>query len=228
MNKFNLLYLEDDIEVRENVLYFLDRFFENIYTPNDGEEAYSMYLEQKIDFLLLDINVPKINGIQFAKKIREKDKKIPIVFLTAYSDRQKLLEAIKIGVTSYIVKPFDIKELLDTVRDSIYLLSQETKIANEIELGKNLFWDKEKRNLLFENESISLTHNEILLSELFIKSKNKIFTPDEIIDELFYENNIQANTITQLISRFKRKIIKITENDNFFIENIYKKGYKLR
>lgn len=228
MNKFNLLYLEDDIEVRENVLYFLDRFFENIYTPNDGEEAYSMYLEQKIDFLLLDINVPKINGIQFAKKIREKDKKIPIVFLTAYSDKQKLLEAIKIGVTSYIVKPFDIKELLDTVRDSIYLLSQETKIANEIELGKNLFWDKEKRNLLFENESISLTHNEILLSELFIKSKNKIFTPDEIIDELFYENNIQANTITQLISRFKRKIIKITENDNFFIENIYKKGYKLR
>ncbi|MFA9374983.1 MAG: response regulator transcription factor [Poseidonibacter sp.] len=228
MNKLNLLYVEDDIDVRDNVVFFLKRFFTNIYTAGDGIQAYEIYKKEDIDLLLLDINVPKMNGITFAKKIRAENTKVPIVFLTAYSDKERLLEVIKIGVSSYIIKPFDIKELLSTIQSCINIVSEEKKIINKVLLGENLIWEIDKKNLLFHNENIRLTNNEIMLIELFIKFKNKVFTPDEIIEELFPQSDIQANTITQMISRFKRKIIEKTQNESFFIENIYKKGYKLK
>jgi len=226
--KLNLLYLEDDLEVRENVVYFLERLFSNIYTATDGDEAYDIYCEKQIDILLLDINVPKMNGITLSKKVRENNYKIPIIFLSAYSDRGRLLEVLKIGVTSYIVKPFIFKELLETMSKTIQLIIEEKKTTDKVMLGLNLTWDENKKSLIYLDEVIHLTHNEILLTELFTSYQNKIFTLHEINEELFNHNNLHINTIIQLISRFKRKIVKITDNNHFFIENIYKQGYKFR
>ncbi len=228
MNKLNLLYLEDDIEVRENVVFFLERFFSNIYTASDGEEAYEIYCEKQINILLLDLNVPKMDGASLARKIRKEDQRIPIIFLSAYYEKEKLLEILKIGVSSYILKPYILKELLDTVKHTIKIILDEKKILSKIILEENLIWDEYKKSLIYNDKPIHLTHNEILLTELFTSFQNKIFTLNEINEELFYHDNLNVNTIIQLISRFKRKIVTITNNNEFFIENIYKKGYKFR
>jgi len=228
MNNLNLLYLEDDIEVRENVVFFLERFFSNIYTAADGNDAYEIFSNKKVHLLLLDLNVPKMNGVNLAKKVRETNQRIPIIFLSAYYEREKLLEILKVGVTSYIVKPFKVEELLSTIKDTIKMISEEEKTTNEHILGDSLIWNKDKKSLTFNENVIHLTNNEILLTDLFTDFQHKIFTLNEIIEDLFPHDDLQVNTVTQLISRFKRKLVTITNNEDFFIENIYKKGYKFR
>ncbi len=228
MSNLNLLYMEDDIDVKENVVYFLERYFNCIYVATDGEEAYKIYLEKNIDILLLDMNVPKMNGIALSKKIREDNKKIPIIFLSAYSDRDRLLEVLKLGVSSYIVKPFILQELTNTIKDSIKIVVEEQNIIDEVYFGEELLWKSSSKSLIYMKLPIYLSQKEILLTELFVNNKNKVFTLEEILEELFGDTDMELNSITQLISRFKRKIVSITKDSNFFIENIYKQGYKLR
>ncbi len=115
MNNLALLYAEDDRETREDTLYFLDGCCPIIHTAVNGEEALKIYNEFKIDLILLDINMPKINGMDILRKIRQKDNKTKIIFISAHSDSQNLISAINLGISAYIVKPYNPKELKEVI-----------------------------------------------------------------------------------------------------------------
>ena len=99
MNEFTLLYIEDDLEILENVTFLFNQYFKEIYTAKDGEEGLAAYHKYKPDIIVSDIGMPKLDGMELVNIIRENDKNIPIVLITAYSDREKLLNAIDIGVS---------------------------------------------------------------------------------------------------------------------------------
>ncbi len=115
MTNLNLLYVEDDEETIDNIDFFLKRHFNEIIIAQDGEEAFNYFKEKKPDIIILDINIPKLNGLKLASKIREINKKVPIIFLTAFSDKDNLLQAINLHACSYLIKPFKIDELINAI-----------------------------------------------------------------------------------------------------------------
>jgi PAS domain S-box-containing protein len=124
LKRLTLLYVEDDDVIRLELSQLLMSFFSTVHIAKNGKEGLRTYLENqdKIDLILTDINMPELNGINMIKKVREFDKKIPIIFATAYSDSEFLVEAIKLRVQEYIVKPIDVR----------YLLSLMNEIANRM------------------------------------------------------------------------------------------------
>lgn len=227
MNKPILLYIEDDYEIVKDVLYFIEKFFSKIFIASDGEEALESYKNNKPDLILLDINIPKINGISLAKQIRKIDENIPIIFLTAYSDTTYLLSAIELRSFSYIIKPFNIKKLEETIIHSIkkYSIKEESLIN----LKNDFFWNKETSELYKNNKLIKLTKNEKLVTKFLLKNKGTYYTATTISETLFSDSNflIEGQNIIQLISRLKIKLKKQLNSDSFFIETLYSEGYRI-
>ena len=119
MNDSSLLYLEDDPEILVNMTFLLKRYVQTVYTAEDGITALDLYLKHKPDILVLDIMVPGMNGIELAKKVRETNKKIPVVFMTAYND-DKYTEAAKaIPSSSFVQKPFNLETLNKAIEKAL-------------------------------------------------------------------------------------------------------------
>jgi len=119
LKKLNVLYVEDEPKIREEMSGILANFFSNVYTAENGSLGLELYNQRKdkIDIVISDINMPVMNGIDMAKEIRKQDKKVFIMFMTAFSDVNFLLDAITVKVYDYIVKPVNIKNLLSTISE---------------------------------------------------------------------------------------------------------------
>ena len=125
--KLKLLYVEDADDVREATILFFEEFFTDIETASNGEEGLKKYRKINPDIIITDINMPVMSGIDMIKKIREKDKEIPIVVISAYSDVEYFIDCIRYGVDGYILKPIDLEqftEVLDKVLEKIFLKRQ--------------------------------------------------------------------------------------------------------
>lgn len=119
LKRLTLLYVEDDDVIRVELSQLLSNFFSMVHVARNGKEGLRAYLENQdeIDLILTDINMPELNGIEMIKKVRDFDTKIPVILATAYSDNEFLAEAIKLRVQEYIVKPIDVRYLLDLMND---------------------------------------------------------------------------------------------------------------
>ncbi len=226
MGKPTLLYAEDDIKALENTIYLLKKYFSKIYSAVDGLDAFDSYIKHDPDIILLDINIPKLNGLELASKIREKDNETPIILLTAHSEKKKLLKAIDLQISSYIIKPFKIQEL----KDNITKVLKRIEISNnKVRLDNNFSWNTNSYELFYKDTQIALTKNEILLIKILIENRSRFLTSSELSLEICTsEEDITGHNTTQLISRFKKKISKQINSDYFFIENIYGSGYRIK
>ncbi len=226
MNSLKILYAEDDIDVLQDTMFLLGPQFPFIKAVQDGKKALEYYYKEKPDIILLDINLPLMSGLEVAKKIRETDDETFIIIISAYSDKEKLLSAINLNVSAYIVKPFAI----DEVKKTINKLIEKSFQKFEMILDNNFRWNKKSGNLFHNNNKIVLTKKEIELMSVLYNNPQKVFTVEELTDELFKNTsqNTSTNNTIQLISRFKKKVTNISEIDDFFIENIYGLGYKLK
>jgi len=228
MNDLTLLYVEDEIQIIQSIDFFLKRLFKEVYIAQDGEEALKLFYEKNPDVVILDINIPKVDGLKVASKIRKENSEIPIIFITAHSENDKLLKAINLQTYSYLVKPIKVHELNNIILKCIKsVLDKKEKNPNKI-LADGFEWNQDKTTLFYKNIRIPLTKNEVILTEFFIKNSNKIFTIEDIIEYCFYDEDMKNNSVIQLISRFKKKTADIINSKDFFIENIYNKGYRLK
>lgn len=228
MNDLTLLYVEDEIQTIQSIDFFLKRLFKEVFIAQDGEEALSLFSEKKPDVVILDISIPKIDGLKVASNIRKENSEIPIIFITAHSDNDKLLKAINLQTYSYLVKPIRVDELNNIILKCIKsVLDKKEKNPNKI-LADGFEWNQEKNTLFYKGIRVPLTKNEVVLTEFFIKNSNKIFSIEDIIEYCFYDDDMKNNSVIQLISRFKKKTADIINSKDFFIENIYNKGYRLK
>lgn len=228
MNNLTLLYVEDEIQTIQSIDFFLKRLFKDVFIAQDGEEALRLFSENKPDVIILDISIPKMDGLKVASKIREQNSEIPIIFVTAHSDNDKLLKAINLQTYSYLVKPIRVDELNQIILKCIKsVLEKKEKNTNKV-LADGFEWNEDKKTLYFKNNRISLTKNEVSLIEFFIKNSTKIFSIEDIIEYCFYNEDMKNNSVIQLVSRLKKKVVEQTNTNYFFIENIYNKGYKLK
>ncbi len=166
LKRLKLLYAEDDLNIRNELSALLSKFFANIYTADDGQEALEIYREKQddIDIIVADINMPRLTGIEMVQKIREFDSEVPVVFITAYSDTSFLIEAIKLKAFDYIVKPIDIRMLMKSLSELSNILYQEFLLDKQ---NQEL---KKYKDILDKNNIVIKTNKDMKIA--FV---NKLF-----------------------------------------------------
>jgi DNA-binding response OmpR family regulator len=222
-SELTLLYVEDDEELREQFMRILKPKFKEVYEASDGVHALVLYAEYSPDMMLVDINLPKIDGLEVIEKVREHDKTIPIVILSAYSDQEKLLRAMTLGLSKYLIKPVPHKKLLTLFDDMALMYKTQIEKNNVIVLKSDYSWKKKERMLCYGDEIISLTKRERIFLEFMVQQVDDIVTFVSI-ENLIWENeesDIAYSSLSHLLKRLKKKL------PDELIENIYGEGYRI-
>jgi len=198
-----ILLLEDEYSLRISVEEFLKDIGYDVDGFMDGLEAYDAVYDKSYDILLLDVNVPSLNGFELLKKLREDDITIPAIFLTSMTDTTDLKEGYKRGCCDYIRKPFDLEEL--ELRIDQALASYLHNDSSLVELGCNLVYDLKKSKLVNNDEEIVLRKTEKDLLEVLIKNKNSIVSTQMFQDEVWGEY-VEPATIRVQLNNLKKKL----------------------
>lgn len=227
MKSLTLLYIEDDCDLQEIYIECIKEYADTVHVAYNGEEGYEAYLTYKPDIILLDINMPKLDGLSLAKKIRAYDKEVKIIITSSYADQEKLLQAIELYLIKYIVKPIDFDELKNSLTKAVEEIREveERSIPQEVIfcLDKDVLWYKEREKLYANNREIKLTKNERRLLTLFSTDENKVFTFFEIFDYISYndfDKEYDANQVRALVKLLRKKIPKEA------VMNVYGEGYR--
>lgn len=220
---YDLLYVEDEKEVRKNYIEYLGRFFNHIYEASTAEEAYKIYEKKRPSILVVDINLPGMSGIEFMQKIRKNDHTTKAIMLTANSDVETLLSATELKLTKYLVKPVSREDLKNALHLVLEEIRDYTTIPNKIiKLKESFYWDQENKKLLRETRECSLSKKEIELLSLLCSNVNRIFSVDDIVYELWYDAEESKNdALKTLIKNLRKKLPKDT------IKNVFGVGYKI-
>ena len=220
---YNLLYIEDEREVRRNYVDYLERFFKNIYEASNAEDALEIYKSKKPDILIIDINLPGKSGIDFLRELRKNDHTTKAIMLTANSDIQTLLNATELKLTKYLIKPVSRSDLREAISLAEEELLNYTILSNKIIKIKDSFcWDQENRKLFSIEEELFLTKKEIELLTLLFSNITKVFSIEDIILELWYHSDEDRRaSLKTLIKSLRKKLPKDT------IKNIFGVGYTI-
>ncbi len=214
-----ILYVEDDEIARENGVEYLQNFFETIYEASDAIVALQLYEKYKPDIIITDIQMPKLNGLEFVKKIRQKDKKTQIIIITAFCDKDYLLKAIELQLVKYLIKPVKEKEFEEALFLCVNSLQEND--SNIVKLENEIYFDTFNKNLVIKDEIVKLRAKEILFLELLIKNKNRYVTYEEIENYVWSDSVMTKDALKTLVKNLKTKIPKD------LILNLTNSGYKI-
>lgn len=215
----NMIFLEDDLIIRNNYSLYLKKFFENVFETSSGIEALEILEKENIDFVIADIEMQTMNGLDFIKKVRNINKDIIVIIMSAYDKKEYLMEAIKLGLFEYLIKPVS----RDTFQTIIFEVINKIKEKNKIFLKNDFIWDKKYEKLFYLEDEIKLTKSEMLLFKEFCEQNEKIFTFEDISELLYPFEEFNINKIRMLIKRIKKKL-----NHTDTLENIHNLGYKFK
>jgi len=220
IKKYSILYAEDNKDVQEEVVEYLEKYFEKVYVVDDGREALALYKKKHIDVLLLDIDMPFVDGLSVTREIRSFNKKVPIVLLTAFTDTQQLIAAAELHLFKYLVKPIVPMEFRKIIQN--LMLEIENNQVHTIDLGSEYIWNVDEEKLLYQNKVITLTQKEQKLLSLFVDRRNKCVTYAEIMAKLWeddFESEISIESVKLQVCFLRKKLL----NKN--IKNVYGLGY---
>ena len=170
LHNFNILYLEDDESLLKHTTDVLEDFVNNIYAVKTSKEALDILLNKKVDIIVSDILLKDENGIDFLKHIKNKNINIPTILTTAHTDTNYLLDAIKLKVENYIIKPINIKELLNTLHDVLLPTVQEKEIRKNNNVIKTISAITDSKQV----EIVKFIINSLDNENLFIASYTDI------------------------------------------------------
>lgn len=212
-----ILIVEDDLKLRKIMKDFLSHENFLVIEASDGETALNLYLLEKPDLIILDLMIPLLNGFQVLKEIRNNNKNLPIIMLTARGNEEDILKGYSLKLNEYIIKPISMKVLIAKVKSFLRndLNNQEIKF-------KNIILNKEKRNLLLNDKAIELSQKEFEILNLFITNKNQVLTREQIITSLWgYDYCGDTRAVDSQIKRLRKKL------NGKYIKTVRGLGYKL-
>lgn len=225
MNKKpKILYVEDDVYLSFVTKDNLELNGYDISWHENGETALKAFSDHEFDLCILDIMLPRLDGFSLAESIRQENKDIPILFLSAKTMKEDRIKGLQLGADDYITKPFSIEELV--LKIEVFLKRnkvKKTETTHSIaELGKYYF-DFENLELSDNNNSQRLTLRESELLHLFCQNKNKLLKKEEILNTLWKDDSyFLSRSLDVFVSRL-RKYLK--EDPRLKIENIHGVGF---
>lgn len=212
---YTLLYAEDESRVQEKMTEYFESYFHSVYCAANGEEALELHRRYSPDVVILDINMPKINGLEVARRIRQEDLHTRIVMLTAHSEKEMLLQATEINMSKYLIKPvspIELKAALNKVATELISLSNKS--------DSRLEYTIDKEGIIYRNKfRLELSRSErwvlgLLLKNIGYSVGYEAFFYDDEDTEITNEA-----TLRNVVSKLRKKCLDLT------IKNIKDVGY---
>ena len=218
---FKILVVEDDRDLNKTVCSFLNHSgYETIGCLN-AADAYDVLTDNILDLIVSDVMMPGIDGFEFAASVREVNKDIPILFMTAKDDIVSKQRGFRIGIDDYMVKPIDLDELF--LRIGALLRRAKIAANRRLEIG-DFIMDADEYTAYLKEEEISLTNREFSILYKLLSYPKKTFTRTQLMDE-FWDVDTQSGTRTVDVYMTKLRA-KLSACDDFEIQTVHGLGYK--
>ena len=217
MKSLKVLIVEDEQKLANLIKSSIKDLFYKVSIAKDGEEGIKKFNSFKPDIIISDILMPNLNGLEMCKRIKRQNSNIPIIILSAHSQKEMLLQAIDIGINKYFIKPFDIESFIDYLKE----LSNKINIEKSFKLKDGFIFMKNSISLYKNNELVNLTKREREFLNLLLDNKNSLVKLETIKSILWEEADISDERVRTFIKRLRAKTSKN------IIENVSSQGYMI-
>ena len=229
---YNILVVDDDKEIVESIEIFLKNEGYNVYKAYNGMEALDVLVNNDVHLILMDIMMPKLDGIKATIKIRE-EKNIPIILVSAKSEDTDKIMGLNIGADDYITKPFNLLELIARVKSNLrrYVTlgtyNNEKLGNNEVLISGGLELNTSTKEVKVDSQIVRVTPIEFKILNLLIANKGRVFSIDEIYEKVWNEESFNVeNTVAVHIRRIRGKI-EINPKEPRYLKVVWGVGYKI-
>ena len=229
MNTNTILVCDDDKEIVDAIEIYLSQEGYQILKAYDGLQAVSMMEKQEIQLLIIDIMMPKLDGLRATLKIREKSS-IPIIILSAKSEDADKILGLIIGADDYVTKPFNPLELVARVKSQ---LRRYTKLGNAAEESQKIYqtgglvMNDDLKEVTVDGEPVKLTPIEYNILLLLVKNQGKVFSINQIYESIWNEDAIGADNTVAVHIRHIREKIEINAKEPRYLKVVWGIGYKV-
>lgn len=224
-NGTSILLAEDDMNLGQLLQTFLKSKGFKVSLAQNGKIAFEKFNNDSFNFCILDVMMPEMDGITLAKEIREIDKKVPILFLTAKSMKEDKLEGFSAGADDYLTKPFAMEELLARINAILRRTGSDEKEGDDaFQIGK-IKYEPEIRLLHLNGETKKLTTKENQLLHLLVKNQNEILDRQATLRAIWGDDNYFNGRSMDVYIAKLRKLLR--EDESIEILNVHGKGFKL-
>ena len=230
MGKYNILVVDDDKEIVKAINIYLSNEGYNIYEAYDGYEALGILEKEEIHLIVLDIMMPKLDGIATITKVREK-KNVPVIFLSAKSEDTDKIIGLNIGADDYVTKPFNPLELIARVKS---LIRRYTILGNMSEMEAEnilttggLSLNEDTTEVTVDGEEVKLTSTEFKILKLLMSRPNKVFSMEEIYEKVWGELSYMTDNTVAVHVRHIREKIEIDPKNPKYLKVVWGIGYKI-
>lgn len=215
-----LLLVEDDARIREKFSRLLSLYVSKIYEASNGKKALESYKKNKPSFIITDIEMPDMDGLEFIEIIRKENENIPIIIASGYSNKEYLLSSIKLQLIDYLIKPINHNELLTSLEKIAKILKKNT-ISNIIEINNGVVYNPSNKTISVCDITNRLTVYESELLELLIINRGKVVTKHMVEDKIYIFKEMSDSALKNVIYKLRKKLIKEV------IVSVDRLGYKI-
>ena len=227
---YNVLVCDDDREIVEAIEIYLSQEGYKVLKAYDGEEALKVLDREKVDLLIIDVMMPKLDGIRATLKIREK-KNMPIIILSAKSEDADKILGLNVGADDYMTKPFNPLELTARVKSQ---LRRYTQLGSTIDKSNQAVYavgglsiDDEQKEVTVDGEPVRLTPIEYNILLLLVKNQGKVFSIDQIYESIWNEDAIGVDNTVAVHIRHIREKSEINPKEPRYLKVVWGVGYKI-
>lgn len=226
---YTILVCDDDREIVEAIDIYLQQEGYNVIKAYDGEEALELLEENEVHLLILDVMMPKLDGIRATLKIREKSS-IPIIILSAKTEDSDKILGLNIGADDYLAKPFNPLELVARVKSQ---LRRYTQLGNVKETNDTVYevgglrMNDDLKEVTVDGEPVKLTPIEYNILLLLVKNQGKVFSINQIYESIWNEDAIGADNTVAVHIRHIREKIEINPKEPQYLKVVWGVGYKI-
>ena len=225
----SILVCDDDKEIVDAIEIYLQQEGYRILKAYDGEQALQVLKENEVHLLIIDVMMPRLDGIRATLKIRE-DSSIPIIMLSAKSEDTDKILGLNIGADDYITKPFNPLELVARVKSQ---LRRYTQLGNAAENNRRVYQvgglviNDDLKEVLVDGEPVKLTPIEYNILLLLVKNQGKVFSINQIYESIWNEDAIGADNTVAVHIRHIREKIEINPREPRYLKVVWGVGYKI-
>lgn len=227
---FKILVCDDDKEIVEAIEIYLTQEGYEVLKAYDGEEAIQTLKKEHVDLLIMDVMMPRLDGIRATLKIREENS-LPIIILSAKSEDADKILGLNIGADDYVTKPFNPLELVARAKSQ---LRRYTQLGSTVQDEKKEVYEvgglsinDELKEVTVDGESVRLTPIEYNILLLLVKNQGKVFSIDQIYENIWNEEAIAADNTVAVHIRHIREKIEINPKEPRYLKVVWGLGYKV-
>ncbi len=224
----NILVCDDEKEIVEAIEIYLKHEGYEVFKASNGLEALSIIENTEIHLIIMDIMMPKMNGIRATMKIREK-KNIPVIMLSAKSEDTDKILGLNIGADDYVTKPFNALELMARVKSQLrrYTMLGSMEVKSDVWRSGGLVVDDSRKEVTVDGEAVKLTPVEYKILKLLCENAGRVYSMDQIYEQVWNEPSFNPeNTVTVHIRRIREKI-ELNPKEPKYLKVVWGIGYKI-